>query len=116
MGRRKKRKAERRQGAKTAGPAAFLHEPDAFEAWLTDNPLPPPDPDEYIMALIADRGTPAAAAVKTCGTCREFVQDAEFGRGRCLHPGSGVFSPWDDTEACAFYAGSKRRYDGATRY
>ena len=115
MGRRKKRKAERRQGAKTPGVAAFPRDPDEFEAWLTENPLPEPDPDDYIMALITDRGA-APAAVKTCGTCREFVQDAEFGRGRCLHPGSGVFSPWDDSAACDFYAGSKRRYDGTTRY
>lgn len=42
-------------------------------------------------------------SLKLCGGCREFVEDQEGGRGTCLHPGSGVLSPWTDTEACAFF-------------
>ena len=41
---------------------------------------------------------------KTCGGCREFVEDHEGGRGTCLHPGSGVLNPWGDTVACDFFA------------
>jgi hypothetical protein len=43
------------------------------------------------------------AAVNTCGSCREFIEDQEGGRGTCLHPGSGVLAPWTDTEACGFF-------------
>lgn len=117
MGRRKNRKAERRQGSRqTGGADAFLFEPDAFEAWLAENPLPPPDPDDAVMALITSRDEPPAGPANSCGTCREFVPGTEFGRGQCLHPGSGVFAPWGDTAACAFYSGSGRRKDLATRY
>ncbi len=49
------------------------------------------------------RTTPA----KSCGACREFVEDQEGGRGTCLHPGSGVLSPWTDTAACDFYAAQR---------
>jgi hypothetical protein len=44
---------------------------------------------------------------KACGVCREFVEDPEGGRGLCLHPGSGIVSPWTDTDPCDFF--SRRR-------
>ena len=40
---------------------------------------------------------------QNCERCFEFVPDSEAGRGRCLHPASGIFSPWSDTQACDFY-------------
>jgi hypothetical protein len=71
------------------------------------------DPDLDWMALAGrDRDSLAAMArefqgrptpPKSCGGCREFVEDQEGGRGTCLHPGSGVLSPWTDTAACQFY-------------
>ena len=51
------------------------------------------------------RGGPQAAL--TCGGCHEFVEDAEGGRGTCLHPGSGILSPWTDTAACPFFEGKR---------
>lgn len=41
--------------------------------------------------------------VIACGQCREFVEDSNFGRGTCLHPASGVLSPWPDTPGCDYY-------------
>lgn len=76
----------------------------AEPAWAT------PDRDEMLPvwqwqdAFSDSRRT----AVKTCGGCREFVEELENGRGTCLHPGSGVLAPWSDTEACPFYAGRRR--------
>ena len=52
-----------------------------------------------------ERGAPAAL---TCEDCHEFVP-GETGRGRCLHPGSGVLAPWPDTEACQFHEARRRR-------
>src|SRR6185312_7952558 len=58
-----------------------------------------PDTDSALFAAFT-QARPAPPK-KACGGCREFVEDAEGGRGTCLHPGSGVLSPWTDTEACA---------------
>lgn len=44
-----------------------------------------------------------APVARACGSCREFVEDRDLGRGTCLHPASGVFSPWYDTPACPYY-------------
>jgi hypothetical protein len=44
----------------------------------------------------------------TCGTCREFVEDGDGGRGTCLHPGSGILSPWTDTPGCPFHSLARR--------
>jgi hypothetical protein len=49
------------------------------------------------------RGEPSVVTQKQCGNCREFIEDAEGGRGECLHPGSGILSPWTDTPACQFH-------------
>ena len=63
--------------------------------------------DDDVFAL-TDRSFRAAVAQKSCGGCREFVEDSEGGRGNCLHPGSGIVSPWTDTPACDFYAARRR--------
>lgn len=39
----------------------------------------------------------------SCGSCHEYVEKDDSGRGECLHPGSGVLLPWGDTKACDFY-------------
>jgi hypothetical protein len=41
---------------------------------------------------------------RACGGCREFLEDREGGRGTCLHPASGVLSPWTDTGACSYWS------------
>ncbi len=100
MGRRKNRKQERRQrqgpgrerSFDAAAPAVHYDQPDAHRPGSTYG-------DDW---GIADYGR-ALAPKKACGGCREFVEDAEGGRGTCLHPGSGILSPWTDTPACAFH-------------
>lgn len=47
------------------------------------------------------------APVATCGTCREWEPGPDpwtaGGRGRCLHPASGVAFPPPDAAACPYY-------------
>jgi hypothetical protein len=91
MGRRDKRKRERR--AQQRGPTLF-------------DPGPRYDDrtggfDDLITSFESFRAT---VQVKQCGNCREFIEDAEGGRGTCLHPGSGILAPWTDTAACDFHA------------
>ena len=64
---------------------------------------PPPD-DRHILTLLGATGAAERLpAICHCGACREFIEDQEGGRGTCLHPGSGVLSPWTDTESCSFF-------------
>lgn len=65
------------------------------------------DLDPFDAMIVA--ANPIRDTRKLCGACKEFIEDREGGRGTCLHPGSGVLSPWTDTDACAFYAGRGRR-------
>lgn len=60
----------------------------------------PLEDEAFGASLLMRHETPVGAA---CGRCREFVEDSEGGRGTCLHPGSGVLSPWTDTPACPFF-------------
>lgn len=89
MGRRKSRKRqrsrERRDRLNADVPRTDTALLDRWEALLSH-------------ASPADEFVP-----RTCGRCREFIEDGEFGRGSCLHPASGVFSPWNDTPACSFF-------------
>ncbi|MCX7616409.1 hypothetical protein [Tepidiforma sp.] len=116
MGRRRTRKAERRlqqrgrawwedtgpgRGADFP-PAAPLPAFDPGDAWADD----PWDDGDLLAAFSGGRGT---AATRTCGDCREFVEDGELGRGTCLHPGSGVLHPWTDTAGCDFWSRGGRR-------
>lgn len=101
MGRRQKRKRERRQQQRA---------PDAL-AWSTGpallSPLSPklyePEEDEYHY-LFQSFDRRASPGVNVCGGCKEFIEDSEGGRGTCLHPGSGILSPWTDTPGCDFHA------------
>ena len=60
-----------------------------------------------LLAMVRDDLRPGAKPALTCEGCHEFVP-ADTGRGRCLHPGSGVFAPWPDTEACQFHEPRRR--------
>ncbi len=61
-----------------------------------------------LVALAREDVRPGAPPALTCEGCHEFVP-GDTGRGRCLHPGSGVLAPWPDTEACQFHEARRRR-------
>jgi hypothetical protein len=101
MGRKRTRKQERRatQRAVHSG------------RWDTGPPLSERDfelfDDEELLAMLpmfAREDAIVAPVARACGGCREFIEDQEGGRGSCLHPASGVLSPWTDTEACPYWA------------
>ena len=92
MGHRKNRKRQRQSDA-WAPPISKLPEDD----WSGTAP------DSDYLLLLGDNIRERAPAVSLCGGCREFVEDQEGGRGTCLHPGSGILSPWTDTPGCEFF-------------
>lgn len=100
MGHRKNRKKEPRWADEVArDPAPGRRRGGG----LTDLFVGPPREDDYALLVAMARGDQTVVAQKQCGACREFVEDQEGGRGECLHPGSGILSPWTDTPACQFY-------------
>ena len=108
MGHRRNRKRDRKNaadGANSRGARSAAYDSD----WM----MLAPDTDSALFAAFT-QARPAPPK-KACGGCREFVEDAEGGRGTCLHPGSGVLSPWTDTEACAFFA-AQRSHGNAPGY
>ncbi|MFN0094935.1 MAG: hypothetical protein ACKVVT_09170 [Dehalococcoidia bacterium] len=106
MGRRKSRKQERRQQKRDSlfgganAPVSFEPRADPFDLGLHELSV-----DDFAAFW---PGESRARAVKACGNCREFVEDAEGGRGTCLHPGSGILSPWTDTPPCDFHHARRR--------
>jgi hypothetical protein len=58
---------------------------------------------EFAMLLELQRPGGQAVVATACGSCQEFVEDQEGGRGTCLHPGSGVLAPWTDSAGCQFH-------------
>jgi len=132
MGRRKGRKRRRerepdensvamealRRSEARRGRRRRATEPDASRAQLDPNyrsddlravAWQPPGPRD-LMAIMRDGDdTPATKAKLTCEGCHEFVPNEDFGRGTCLHPGSGIVAPWTDTEACQFHEPRRRR-------
>jgi len=96
MGHRRQRKQLRKTGQRTRDRDVFWSpEPSGFSDEL--------DSDFAALLDMQRGGFSVPVAVKQCGNCREFVEDQEGGRGTCLHPGSGILSPWTDTEACQFH-------------
>ena len=95
----RRRDRERRPAADE--PAVFA---DQYAA-VFDEPRGP----RSLLALLDEDDGGRAAPKLTCEGCHEFVPNDESGRGTCLHPGSGVLSPWTDTPACDFYEGRRRR-------
>jgi hypothetical protein len=100
MGRRKGRKRSRRIDQRTTRQyAPRLAEPYADEETV-----------ERLLSGFWDQRLLQTEESTTCGQCREFVEDGDFGRGTCLHPASGVLSPWGDTPACPYFARVRRGY------
>ncbi len=93
MGHRRQRKQSRKLGQRIRDPF-WSPEPGPFSGEVDSG---------FAALLDLQRPGGAPALVKTCGNCREFVEDQEGGRGTCLHPGSGILAPWTDTEACQFH-------------
>lgn len=95
MGRRQKRKQQRRAEQRN---------------WVRETTPVDPETLAFMPSYDDDVFYPGArgmgtVAVKACGSCREFIEDStEVGRGTCLHPASGVLSPWTDTPACPYYS------------
>ncbi len=92
-------------------------EPDAFRAQLDPNyrsddlravTWQPPGPRD-LLAIMREDDAPRTRPKLTCEGCHEFVPNEDFGRGTCLHPGSGIVAPWTDTEACQFHEPRRRR-------
>jgi len=105
MGHRRNRKRDRKNALETAGKHS-----GPSSSYDSDWMMLAPDSDSTLFAAFTQsRPEPATSA---CGGCREFVEDQEGGRGTCLHPGSGVLSPWTDTLACQFFV-ARRSQTGA---
>lgn len=123
MGRRRARKAERRLQRRAGG---WWEDGTGREA----GSFPGREPGDRALDEPADGGPGApwptdpwedrdlwlsfgephrSGLARTCGGCREFVEDGELGRGTCLHPGSGVLHPWTDTAGCDFWSRGGRR-------
>ena len=71
-------------------------------------------PEPISLLGIVNRGSAFGRAEppKTCGGCRQFVEDHDFGRGTCLHIASGILNPYSDTAACEYFERTK----SASRY
>ena len=112
MGRRRSRKAERRQ-QRRGWAGAWREDPGSLAVWEALDERGPDGAAWRVPFRSGDEATweavtaqvvePEGPVVRTCGSCSEFVEDGELGRGTCLHPGSGVLHPWTDTTACDFW-------------
>jgi hypothetical protein len=104
MGRRRNRKRQRRATA-AGGPAVLIE--DTMSSLFDDDPGY--DDDDFGLGGFGfgfgggPRRMLPLANGKACGSCREFVESADGGRGSCLHPASGIVSPWTDTPGCDYH-------------
>ncbi len=92
MSRRQNRKRLRKQAQRER-----LHDYDDFRP---NEPAALVDIEDTFLGYGAVQAPPLT---KACGSCHEFIEDQDLGRGTCLHPASGVFAPWYDTPACPYY-------------
>lgn len=107
MGRKRRRKHSRQQEQRQANS-------QAQPAWHAD--IEPTD-EELLAILWEQEGHRVPQdEQKRCGQCKEFVEDELTSRGACLHPGSGIVSPWTDTPGCDFYTGRRRRIASDMRF
>ena len=95
MGHRRSRKSQRKSGQRRGEAAWVIALPDAPSNELDT---------EFALLLELQRPRAQVTIVRACGTCQEFIEDQEGGRGTCLHPGSGILLPWTDTPGCPFHA------------
>ena len=125
MGRRKGRKRRSRRNRESLGAEALRRSEARRKRRRSDDDFfagavaaSPPDQDlraltwqsgpRSLVAMAREDLNPGAKPALTCENCHEFVP-GDTGRGRCLHPGSGVLAPWPDTEACQFHEARRRR-------
>ncbi len=94
MGSRRNRKRDRRAGQRGREFGPGVEEAPQFRA------APFERNDLFAVLNVLP---PEAPLPLSCATCREFIEDANAGRGTCLHPGSGILGPWPDTAACDFH-------------
>jgi hypothetical protein len=96
MGHRKNRKRDRRN-------APPIRERWAHVPQVTEEDFLQPEPVSLLeIARMGEFGV-RTELPKTCGGCRQFVEDHDFGRGTCLHIASGVLNPFSDTPACEYF-------------
>lgn len=125
MGRRKGRKRRSRRDRESLGAEALRRsearrkrrrsDDDSFARAVATSPYNDdmraltwqPGP-RSLMAAVREDLNPGGKTALMCENCHEFVP-GDTGRGRCLHPGSGVVAPWPDTEACQFHEVRRRR-------
>ena len=102
MGHRKNRKRERKQ--EQGQRDRWRRQPQVTEEYFLE-----PEPIS-LVELAGFRGAMGPAGTerpKTCGGCRQFVEDHDFGRGTCLHIASGILNPFTDTPACDYFERTK---------
>lgn len=102
VGRRKNRKRERRQEQHSR--ERWTHQPQ-----VTEEDFLQPEPMTSLLGITQrhDFHGFRAELPKTCGNCRQFVEDHDFGRGTCLHIASGILNPYTDTPACEYFERTK---------
>src|SRR5512139_132864 len=97
MGHRKNRKRERRLEQQVRD--GWRRQPQVSEEEFIQ-----PEPISLLeIAGLRPIFGPRAESPKACGSCRQFVEDHDFGRGTCLHIASGVLNPYTDTPACEYF-------------
>ncbi|MGK2966301.1 MAG: hypothetical protein ACSLFM_11965 [Tepidiformaceae bacterium] len=108
MGRRRKRKQERQREQRSS---SWESERDAYPVappMVVSRQTAPGASDYFLGVNLAIDDFAPRVEVNACGSCREFIEDQHGGRGECLHPGSGILSPWTDTPGCPFFARIRR--------
>jgi hypothetical protein len=97
VGHRKKRKRERK------------HEQSSQDRWrrqatVSEDDFIQPEPIS-LLEIGGFRGAlgPQGERPKSCGSCRQFIEDHDLGRGTCLHIASGILNPFTDTPACEYF-------------
>ena len=103
--RRSEARRRRRRGDDDLFAGSFAAAPVADDARALAWQEPGP---RNLLAMVREDLQPGAKPALTCEGCHEFVP-GDSGRGRCLHPGSGILGPWPDTEACQFHEPRRRR-------
>jgi hypothetical protein len=97
VGHRKHRKRERKQ--EQNGQERWRRQPK-----VSEDDFIQPEPIS-LLEIGGFRGAlgPQGERPKSCGSCRQFIEDHDFGRGTCLHIASGILNPFTDTPACEYF-------------
>lgn len=101
VGHRKNRKRERKQDQLSRD--RWRRQPQVSEEEFIQ-----PEPLSLLeMAGLRPGFGPRGESPKSCGNCRQFIEDHDFGRGTCLHIASGILNPFTDTPACEYFERTK---------